>query len=113
LQVSQISVFALVYNKAGNMSCMPPDSPSPQPDSPKRSALTDGIARAERLLEIAFIMPAALAVGWLGGAALDKWLHQHWIYVAGIILGFVAGFIEVIRLAVNYSNKIDKEDRSA
>jgi F0F1-type ATP synthase assembly protein I len=40
-----------------------------------------------------------------------KSLHQHWIYIAGIILGFVAGFVEVLRLAVNYSNKIEKEDR--
>jgi len=97
-----------VYNKAGNESRLPPDSPNPQP--PKRSSLTRGIASAERLLEIAFIMPAAVAVGWLGGAALDKWLHQHWIYIAGIALGFVAGFVEVLRLAVRYSNKIEKED---
>lgn len=88
---------------------MPPDSPNPQP--PKRSSLTSGIASAERILEIAFIMPAAVAVGWLGGAALDKWLHQHWIYIVGIILGFVAGFVEVLRLAVSFSNKIEKEDR--
>ena len=97
-----------MYNKAGNESRLPPDSPNPQP--PKRSSLTRGIASAERLLEIAFIMPAAVAVGWLGGAALDKWFHQHWIYIAGIALGFVAGFVEVLRLAVRYSNKIEKED---
>ena len=57
-------------------------------------------------------MPAALVVGWLGGAGLDKLFHQHWIYIAGILLGFVAGFIEVLRSALRYSNKIEKEDRN-
>jgi F0F1-type ATP synthase assembly protein I len=91
---------------------VPHDLPSSQDKAPKRSALTDGIAGAEKLMEIAFIMPAAVAVGWLGGAGLDKLLHQHWIYVAGIIFGFVAGFIEVLRSAVRYSRKAEKGDRN-
>ena len=90
---------------------MPENVPNPKP-TPKRSALTQGVASAERLIELAFIMPAALVVGWLGGAGLDKLFHQHWIYIAGILLGFVAGFIEVLRSALRYSNKIEKEDRN-
>jgi F0F1-type ATP synthase assembly protein I len=90
---------------------MPQDSPAPQPR--KRSALTDGVASAERLIELAFIMPAGVGVGWLAGAGLDKLFHQHWIYLAGILFGFVAGFIEVLRSAMRYSNKIEKEDRKA
>jgi F0F1-type ATP synthase assembly protein I len=92
---------------------MPQDSPIPEPKTPKRSALTQGIAGAERLIEIAFIMPAALVIGWLIGAGLDKWLHQHWIYILGIVFGFVAGFIEVLRSAIRYSNKSSKEDPGA
>ncbi len=83
------------------------------PPTPKRSALTQGIAGAEKILEIAFIMPAALVIGWLIGAGLDKWLHQHWIYIAGICFGFVAGFIEVLRSAIRYSNRAEKEDPGA
>jgi F0F1-type ATP synthase assembly protein I len=90
---------------------LPENAPNPKP-TPKRSALTQGVASAERLIELAFIMPAALVVGWLGGAGLDKLFHQHWIYIAGILLGFVAGFIEVLRSALRYSNKIEKEDRN-
>jgi len=89
---------------------MPQDSPNPQPP-PKRSALTQGIAGAERIMEIAFIMPAALVVGWLLGAGLDRLFHQHWIYIAGICFGFVAGFIEVLRSAIRYSNRSEKENR--
>jgi ATP synthase protein I len=92
---------------------MPPEAPKPPSNTPKRSALTAGVAGAERLIEIAFIMPAALVVGWLIGAGLDKWLHQHWIYILGIILGFVAGFIEVLRSAIRYSNQSNREDRNS
>ena len=91
---------------------MSEDSSNPQGNTPKRSALTDGIAGAEKLIEIAFIMPAALAVGWLGGAGLDKLFHQHWIYILGIALGFVAGFVEVLRSALRYSRRAEKEDRN-
>lgn len=49
-----------------------------------------------RYSQLAFVLPAALVVGWLLGAALDKWLHTTWLYLAGILLGIAAGFIELI-----------------
>jgi F0F1-type ATP synthase assembly protein I len=57
-----------------------------------------------RYSQIAFIFPAALVVGWLVGAALDKWLHTTWLYLAGILLGIAAGFIELIRTVSRESN---------
>jgi ATP synthase protein I len=53
-----------------------------------------------RYSQLAFVLPAALVVGWLIGAALDRWLHTTWLYLAGILLGIVAGFVELIRTAV-------------
>ena len=53
-----------------------------------------------RYSQIAFVFPAALVVGWLIGAALDRWLHTTWLYLAGILLGIAAGFIELIRTAL-------------
>jgi ATP synthase protein I len=50
-----------------------------------------------RYSQLAFIFPAAVVVGWLVGAALDRWLHTSWLYLAGLILGIVAGFVELIR----------------
>ncbi len=50
-----------------------------------------------RYSQLAFALPAALVVGWLVGAALDRWLHTTWLYLAGILLGIAAGFIELIR----------------
>jgi len=49
--------------------------------------------------QLAVIFPAATVVGWLAGLALDHWLHTNWLYLAGLILGIVAGFVELIRTA--------------
>jgi len=48
--------------------------------------------------EIAVIFPAATVTGWLLGLALDRWLHTTWLYLAGLLLGIVAGFIQLIRM---------------
>jgi F0F1-type ATP synthase assembly protein I len=53
--------------------------------------------QAARYSQLAFVFPAALIVGWLVGAALDRWLHTTWLYLAGLLLGIAAGFIELIR----------------
>jgi ATP synthase protein I len=53
--------------------------------------------------QLAFVLPAAVAVGWLLGAALDHWLHTRWLYLAGLLLGIVAGFVELIRSVLRSS----------
>jgi ATP synthase protein I len=73
---------------------------TPNPDGKKRSEVLETVVKAERLTQIAFILPAALLIGWGGGALLDKWLHQDWIYIVGLVLGAVAGMVEAIRLAI-------------
>jgi F0F1-type ATP synthase assembly protein I len=55
--------------------------------------------------QLAFIFPAATVVGWLVGAALDRWLHTTWLYLAGLILGIVAGFVELIRTVMSSESK--------
>jgi len=50
-----------------------------------------------RYSQLAIIFPAALVIGWLIGTALDHWLHTTWLYLVGLILGIVAGFVELIR----------------
>ncbi len=72
---------------------MPEDSPERQ----KRSL----ILQLANYSQLAFIFPAATVVGWLIGAALDHWLHTDWLYLVGLILGIVAGFVELIRLVTS------------
>jgi len=49
--------------------------------------------------QLAVIFPAATVVEWLIGVALDRWLHTTWLYIVGLLLGIVAGFVELIRTA--------------
>lgn len=56
-----------------------------------------------RYSELAVIFPAATVVGWLVGAALDRWLHTTWLYLVGLILGIVAGFVALIRAVTSSS----------
>ena len=56
-----------------------------------------------RYSQLAFIFPAAVVAGWLVGVALDHWLHTTWIYLAGLLFGIAAGFVELIRAAIRNS----------
>jgi F0F1-type ATP synthase assembly protein I len=56
-----------------------------------------------RYSQLAFIFPAAVVAGWLMGLALDHWLHTTWIYLAGLLFGIAAGFVELIRAALRNS----------
>ncbi|MDR3749356.1 MAG: AtpZ/AtpI family protein [Acidobacteriota bacterium] len=50
-----------------------------------------------RYSQIAFIIPGAVVVGLLIGKLLDYWLHTRWLFLVGVILGAVAGFVDMIR----------------
>lgn len=54
-----------------------------------------------RYSQLGLVLPAATFVGWLIGVGLDKWLHTTWLYLAGLLLGIVAGFVELIRTVMS------------
>jgi hypothetical protein len=103
----------LVYNMRG-MAPIPPN-PNPGPDPSRDPGPARGktgasgglntLVQAEKLLQIAFVLPAALLIGWGGGVLLDRWLHQHWIYIVGLIFGAIAGMVEVVRQALHAGGK--------
>ena len=68
---------------------------------PERS----GWVQLARYSQLAFVFPAATVAGWLIGVALDRWLHTTWLYLAGLILGIIAGFVELIRAALSSESK--------
>ena len=70
----------------------------PAPNPKKPSGSMQALVKAEKLTQIAFVMPIAALVGWGLGALLDHWLHQHWIYLAGLVVGVVAGFVQIFRM---------------
>jgi F0F1-type ATP synthase assembly protein I len=50
-----------------------------------------------RYSQIAFIIPAAVVVGLLVGKLFDYWFHTRWLFLVGIIIGAIAGFVDLIR----------------
>ncbi len=74
----------------------------PQNNSSNEKSLWVQLANYSQL---AFIFPAATVAGWLIGLALDHWLHTTWLYLAGLILGIIAGFVELIRTVRSSESK--------
>lgn len=56
-----------------------------------------GVMLWARYSNLAFIIPAAVVVGLLVGKLLDHWFHTRWLFLVGIILGAIAGFVDLIR----------------
>jgi F0F1-type ATP synthase assembly protein I len=71
------------------------------PERPRKNMLV----QLANYSQLAFIFPAATVVGWLAGEALDRWLHTTWLYLVGLILGIIAGFVELIRLVTSSESK--------
>jgi hypothetical protein len=75
----------------------------PIPDRKPTSDNSGGIqtlVQAEKLFQIAILLPSAAFIGWLAGAWLDSKLHQSWIGLAGIVFGGISGLVYVIRLVM-------------
>ena len=70
-----------------------------------------GLATILRYSQIGFILPAATVVGWLLGAALDRWLGTKTIYIWGLLIGIVAGFVELIRMSIRSEKEIDEIEK--
>lgn len=50
-----------------------------------------------RYSNLGFVLPAAIVAGLLVGHLLDRWLHTTWITLAGLFVGCILGFAELIR----------------
>jgi F0F1-type ATP synthase assembly protein I len=74
-------------------------------DGESREPKKNMLVQLANYSQLAFIFPAATVVGWLIGAALDHWLHTTWLYLAGLIVGIIAGFVELIRLVTSSESK--------
>jgi hypothetical protein len=73
--------------------------PDAKPRS-KASAGLSGLIEAEKLMQIALLLPSSAFIGWLIGAWADSRLHTSWIGIAGIVFGGVSGLVYVVRLAL-------------
>ena len=79
-----------------------PDPPQSEPvkSSTDNGGVMQSLVRVETLIQLALFLPAAVVIGWAIGLALDRWLHQHWINIAGVIVGAAAGFVQIFRVVL-------------
>jgi ATP synthase protein I len=63
------------------------------------------LVTAESMIQLAIALPAGCLIGWLFGSWLDRHFHQGWIAIVGILLGAVAGFMQIFRTASRYLKK--------
>jgi ATP synthase protein I len=77
-------------------------------DEKKKSGALGELVKAESMIQLAIALPAGCLIGWLIGAWLDKHFHQDWIGIAGIVLGAIAGFVQIFVTASRFL----KNDRS-
>jgi ATP synthase protein I len=61
------------------------------------SGMLGAWVQAEKMMQIALLLPCAAFIGWLAGYGLDRWLHQSWMRMAGILFGIIAGLVGAIR----------------
>jgi F0F1-type ATP synthase assembly protein I len=60
------------------------------------------LVKAESMIQLAIALPAGCLIGWAVGAWLDRHFHQDWISIAGIVLGAVAGFLQIFTTAARF-----------
>lgn len=76
-------------------------------DAKKGGSLSD-LVKAESMIQLAITMPLACVFGWLLGSGLDKHFHTEWMGVTGILVGAVAGFLQIFRMASGYLKRGDE-----
>ena len=81
---------------------MPYHNPIPERRPRGKAAVgIQSLVQAEKLLQVAFVLPSAMVIGWLAGAWADAKLHQTWLTLVGVIFGCTSGLFYVVRMALD------------
>jgi ATP synthase protein I len=57
------------------------------------------------MIQVSFLLPCSAFVGWFIGAGLDKFFHQTWISLVGILFGGISGIVYVVRMVIATGRK--------
>ena len=57
--------------------------------------------QSARYLQMGFVLPVAALAGWGLGRLLAYWFHASWWHLVGLLIGVVAGFVEVVRTVMS------------
>jgi len=86
-------------------------------DQPDGGGIIGAWIQAEKMIQIALVLPCAAFIGWLPGFWLDRHFHQTWMAIAGVVFGIIAGLLAAIRMAIVYAaspamDKLDDPDEN-
>ena len=70
--------------------------------SRRAGGIFGSLVQAETMVQLALAVPGGCLVGWLIGVGLDKHFHTEWIQIVGIVVGAIAGFLQIFRTASGY-----------
>lgn len=82
---------------------MPPKNLKPSDDPAQQPRQKNIVVTIGEYSAIGFILPSCIVVGWLFGGWLDRQFGTTYLYMVFLLLGIVAGFIQIIRF-VNKKN---------
>jgi F0F1-type ATP synthase assembly protein I len=78
-----------------------PDDDTSKQNGSRSDAGVKTLVQAERLMQIALVLPCALVIGWGMGWWVDAHFHTHWATIGGVILGMAAGMVSAVRMAMD------------
>jgi ATP synthase protein I len=84
-----------------------PDAKAREQSQPKDSGGLKSLAQAERLMQIALVLPCGMVLGWGLGWWIDHHFHSHWATITGVIVGISAGMVGAIRMGLAAGNAAD------
>lgn len=71
----------------------------------KGGGVFGNLVQAESMVQLALALPAGCLIGWFVGMLLDHHFHTDWIQVVGIIVGAIAGFVQIFTTASKFMKK--------
>jgi F0F1-type ATP synthase assembly protein I len=75
-------------------------------NNPKKGGGVFGsLVQAESMIQLALALPAGCVIGWFFGMLLDHHFHTDWIQVIGIIVGAIAGFVQIFTTASKFMKR--------
>jgi ATP synthase protein I len=76
------------------------------PNKPRKGGGVFGsLVQAESMVQLALALPAGCVIGWFFGMLLDRHFHTDWIQVVGIVVGAVAGFVQIFTTASKFMKR--------
>jgi ATP synthase protein I len=76
----------------------------PGRDSGQDTGGLASLVQAEKLMQIAFVLPCAALIGWGLGWWIDHHFGTHWATIGGLVFGLISGMVSVIRMALSAGN---------